>query len=241
MMMQAAGPGGGVLHGLTLSENRNKLPKWVWGLVAVSVVFHGGVGVWLYQQKFVAPPVAPPGDIILDGPMYKWPKPDVPPRTPQTPPRNVINPHIPPITTPLAPLDNPIIPVDTTPTKGVGVITTIPEIKGTAVSETPAQTPAAAVIGNPRWLSRPNAEQMARYYPTRALAEGVEGRAVIRCRVTAAGEMTACSTVSEAPAGYRFGDAGQKLSRYFKISPRTVDGKPVEGAEVDIPIGFKLN
>lgn len=81
---------------------------------------------------------------------------------------------------------------------------------------------------------------MARYYPDRAQRLEMEGRATIRCTVTAKGLLQSCVVVSESPADAGFGDAALKLSRLFKMKPKTQDGAPVDGGEVTIPIVFNL-
>jgi protein TonB len=63
---------------------------------------------------------------------------------------------------------------------------------------------------------------------------------VLRCTVTVDGNVTNCSVTSETPTGQGFGEAALKLSRYFQMRPKTVDGAPVGGATVNIGIPFRL-
>jgi TonB family protein len=70
--------------------------------------------------------------------------------------------------------------------------------------------------------------QPTEYYPDHALRACAGGRAKIHCTVTADGNLTACSVVSETPTGWGFGDATLSITRVWKVRPRA-DGASLAG------------
>lgn len=100
--------------------------------------------------------------------------------------------------------------------------------------------PPTPVISHPDWIRKPNFVQMQRVFPERAIRMGVAGQATLACIVAANGSVGGCQVVSEDPGDYGFGKAAIRLQPYFRMKPAMVDGKPVDGAVVKIPVRFDL-
>jgi TonB family protein len=98
--------------------------------------------------------------------------------------------------------------------------------------------PQPHVIRNPEWVARPNANDLGSAYPRRAMFNQITGQANITCVVTVTGALDACRVVGETPPGFGFGAAALAMSPRFKMRPMTMDGKPVGGAKITIPINF---
>ncbi|WP_304167839.1 energy transducer TonB [Phenylobacterium aquaticum] len=203
--------------------------------IAIVIVFliHALLGYVLWKEKFqtkykeysddvtdvaLIKPVAPPPP----------PPPPPPPNTPPPPPPK-LQPR-PPVN---VPSDVPQIPPLPVP----------PVEKHIEEPKPPAPAPPVtrpSVITNPDWARRPSGDDISRYYPDRASRMSQDGRATISCSVTAKGTLENCDVVSEDPADFGFGDSALRMSKLFKMKPKTADGAPVEGGTVRIPIRFTL-
>ena len=133
----------------------------------------------------------------------------------------------PPPPLPLPPVKAPI-PESVTPP--VATLNPVPSV---------APPAPPSVITNPDWARRPNSDDLAQYYPDRAQRVGKGGVARMQCSVTASGSLTGCKILSEDPPDYEFGAATMKVARLFKMKPKSIDGKAVEGGTVVIPLRWQ--
>ncbi|WP_292036899.1 MULTISPECIES: TonB family protein [unclassified Brevundimonas] len=242
MMIRTAG-GPGLVSPIDFAERRKPIPRWMWAAIGVSALVHVGAGVWLYNQRFELAEIPAiedtPTTIIDIIPMPKPPEPTVAPKVPPAPTPPIHRPET-VIPSDVAPLEVPIAPVTSTDA-GPAINLTAPASEpstGTAVSAEPVRSPP--VITNPDWVRKPTGEQMMRAYPSAAAARGVSGVANLTCLVKVDGTLTGCSVASETPGNQGFGRAAMGLTRYFRLSPRTVDGQAVDGARVSMAIRFNL-
>lgn len=97
---------------------------------------------------------------------------------------------------------------------------------------------AQPVITRPDWEHKPDGDAMTRLYPPGAGSLHVSGRVVVDCGVDAAGTLQDCRVVSEDPGDYGFGDSAIRAARQFKMRPQTLDGLPMAGGRVRIPLNF---
>ena len=111
-----------------------------------------------------------------------------------------------------------------------------------SVAAAPAPTdrylPIEGVITRPDWLRKPDANTLARYFPPFATFLELGGFVRMTCTVNTDGTLKDCKVLSEKPAGLGFGEAAIEMAPDFAMRPETLDGTPVNGASVTIPITF---
>lgn len=100
-------------------------------------------------------------------------------------------------------------------------------------------TPDTRKLTKPRWIRTLSPEGMADIYPQAAITAGVStGLGAVSCQVTAAGELTDCQATREEPAGLDFAAAAIKAAGVMRMNPWTLEGDPVEGLRIALPIRF---
>jgi TonB family protein len=105
----------------------------------------------------------------------------------------------------------------------------------------PDLTAPGHLISRPSLVSGPTPAQLQAAYPARALADQVDGEAVIGCLAMKDGKLSACSVLGESPPGYGFGQAALDVAADFVVKPAEVDNRPVDNisiSEVSVPVVF---
>lgn len=77
-------------------------------------------------------------------------------------------------------------------------------------------------------------EGKIRYFPAKAQAAGVSGKASLDCLVEPGGWLTDCRVASEEPTGWDFGATALGMAPLFKANPQQA------GSRMVLPLNFKL-
>ena len=212
---------------------------WVVG-ITISAIVNGGIVLYVVNQKFKLTQYHF-HDKAVNVQLEKLPPPPPPPKKPpppppKAPPPPTVQPRVaaaPPINAPTPP--TPPLPPVIHPEPHVNA----PPVLAPPVQEAPKPKPPA-VITDPQWLRKPNGADYTNFYPPQALEAGIGGHTQMECTVKADGTLENCHIIAETPAGKGFGAATLRLASRFKMRPQTVDGQPVAGAKVVIPVGWNV-
>lgn len=206
--------------------------------VGFSIAVHVAIGLYVAMLQFTGPPPAAfEPERVFEVPWIDKVQPPPPPpkeeiQKPNRPPPPIVRETAQVDRTLVDPLPFPKVEDLTRPTGPVGFD------PGPTTADPPARPDP--IIRNPSWVKRPDAGDFARFYPDRAMRMERQGEAEITCDVLASGRLTGCRITGETPKNFGFGEAALKLSRFLQIAPKTIDGRPVDGGVLIVPISFRL-
>ena len=92
-------------------------------------------------------------------------------------------------------------------------------------------------VAAPTWVATPTPEQVSDAYPKGAASVGMEGNVILRCTLKVDQTLQTCRVERETPPGLGFGSAALSITPHFHLSPKTIDGHPVD-SEIHIPVVF---
>ena len=95
-----------------------------------------------------------------------------------------------------------------------------------------------AMVVQPSWIQTPTGDDIGRVTPYLERPPA-EVQVLMACRITGTGRLEACSIKSETPAGLGYGAAALALAPVFRMPDVDMNGRPVAGRMVQIPIIWK--
>jgi protein TonB len=116
--------------------------------------------------------------------------------------------------------------------------------QGAGTAAAPARPALAADPTNverARWARTMAPDELSRFHPAEAWRRNRAGQVVLVCQVGLDQRVRNCSVQRETPGGWGFGEAALAASRRFRVRPRVVDGAPVDGGWVFIPLRFDVS
>ncbi len=98
--------------------------------------------------------------------------------------------------------------------------------------------PTYRMVTNLPWDKAPTSGDMAKAYPSGALAKGIAGHVAVRCSLADDGRLRECQTITEKPDGYGFGRAAESLTRLFRAPLGESGHKLVSNVRINLPVQF---
>jgi TonB family protein len=101
----------------------------------------------------------------------------------------------------------------------------------------PSQPAKPLEMHDPMWLQTADPAMAGKLFPEEAAKTGLKtGRAFVVCQTAHDGALTGCTVAQEEPPGLGFGQAALAIAGVMKMNPWTVQGAPVDGARIRLPI-----
>lgn len=231
--------------------NRDRQRK----LGAFAVVLAAHVGVFTLVARTQPAPLQPLPQVFMVELLQPEPPPPPPPppRTPSDttgggapaapsrihvpPPREPVTPEVPApreqapepeLVVGVAPIASP------TPGMGQGGQGT-----GTGTGIGAGDGPGRGARTGPRNLRRPGMQDLRRYHPREALAQGIAGVVELSCRIAPDTRLDQCTVLKATPEGYGFAEAGLSAARdLYRFRPATLNGAYDDSVTVTVVLEF---